>query len=182
MNTIDKIKKILNDKIEQENEGIYIYEKILPVIQKHEGQKITKRILAPVVKALDTDERNVQYSTNHGMFHLHIYKNWKNSHQYDFSFLLAYDNDSFIRAGIEFAQGHDKANRGFVSFNMCYGSAAKERNKKREIILQDEELLKTMANAIDKRNEAARELEAFCDYDIPGWYTIQEIGTNKEKK
>lgn len=173
MNTLETIKQVVQADIDREEIGIQMYERILGVIKKFEGKKITKAMATAVEKELSPEGYVVSYSPRHGMFYVSI---WKKNYNDRIEFLFGHESDPTFRIG-----DSRKERSGFAYSNTCYGDAAKERNAARLAMLQNEEGLNDFARVLDTMKEAKaafakaeQVLSKFSRLDNPSIYSIKK--------
>jgi hypothetical protein len=146
--------------------NLALFNRLLPILEKFDGQKITKRLASAVEKACP--DLHVFYRPEHGMFHLAIRRQderWDDRKE----FLLGHDTNPVFRIG-EF---HDDGRGSFCGFNRWAGSAASARIAKCEEQLADPYLTANLAKAFDQLRDATETLKGLMSYPFEGQYEIE---------
>ena len=181
MKTVDKIKKAINDYIDDDQKNNDLYLKVFEAIRPCDGDKITKRIATTVQKALG-DEYTVYYSTNYGQFHLRIKKaNETTNHWKDF--LIGYDTNPVFRLeskDVNRTKDSFYIERGFDYYNMCFGSAAVKRIEQNKKVLKSGKIEK-LAELHDKKREIDQQIESLKleSYTFPAMYSVEKALKNE---
>jgi hypothetical protein len=162
--TVEQLKGIIEDGRKQDEAYILFFNRLVEVLEPFKGKKITKRIETAAVAAFP--EWRVWYRVQYGMYCLTFMPKRNEWRQEDgISITLGYKNSR---------TGNDLFDMdAFKTNNACYGSAAAERNEKRNGNLRT---IETAVKLINDYNDARRRLkEGFASshsYHIPDYYTI----------
>lgn len=178
MDTIEQIKKAVQDYIDDDQKNNDLYLKVFEAIKKCDGQKITKRIATTVQKALGP-EYNVYFSDQYGQYHLRIKKaNETTNHWKDF--LIGYHTDTGKIFRLESGDKNKSVNglyseRGFDYYNICFGSAAVERIKMNKKVLASGKLEK-LAELHDQKTLIDQQIDKLKleSFTFPAMYNVQK--------
>lgn len=164
-NTLDKIKAIIQENINQDATNVKVYTDVANTLTKFQGKKPSKLIANALVK--EHPEYTVNWRTEYGMYHLEV---WGKSIERDFnnriSLLIAYDTNPVV----------DMA--GYANHSIAYGKAAEERNQLRNELLQDTKRLSEIAETIDTLNLAISNYIMVIDYPNPDIYDFDKMITD----
>lgn len=160
--TLDKIKAIIQDNINQDAVNVQVYNDAAKAIAKFQGKKPSKLIANTLAK--EHPEYTVSWRAEYGMYHLEI---WGITINRDFnnriSLLIAYDSNPIV----------DMA--GYAKHSIAYGEAAQERNNKRRALLADSQELARIAQAIDGLNKSIDKYVSLVDYPNPDSYYFDRL-------
>lgn len=162
--TAEQIKGIIEDGRKTDEAYILFFNRLVKVLEPFKGKKITKRIETAAAAAFP--EWRVWYEVRYGMYYLTFTpkkSEWKQEEK--ISITLGYKNSR---------TGNDLFDMdAFKTNNACYGSAAAERNEKRNGSLRT---IETAVKLINDYEDARRRLkEGFASsgsYHIPDYYAI----------
>jgi hypothetical protein len=163
--TKDKIVAALKAEIEQDKKYYDLHQKCADVFKAFEGKQITKRMESALKKAYP--EWTIYYSAEYGMYHIKVWGLACGRPSYDNAqhMLLGYESDPVYTA------------ENFEKFDCCHGSAAIERNQKRDKFLASPELEGVAQAIMDfKRAEEALKntMEAVNEYTTASAYAIEK--------
>ena len=113
--TPKQLRKMIQQEMETEAEGIRIYDLLLTFLQDNDGKTITKHLENALRKAHPT--LNARLDTRFGMWYFETKTDWERS------YLISYDG--IVDAGM------------FPDWACCYGSGARKRNEQRAEFLRN---------------------------------------------
>jgi hypothetical protein len=147
--------------IESNLEDTTIADRVLEALRPHHGKQINKRMATAVGKALP--EYTVHYDSAITMYHLHV---WGSAIEYNRrkSFLLGYYSDTTFDVGLYESR-----------FNVCWYSAARERNEKRRALMTDSGWLAQVADAINVLNATRERYAELVTWEIPDRYDFEKL-------
>jgi hypothetical protein len=169
--TKETIVQTITAGMKDEQASIALYDALLPIMERFDGKQITRRIATAVTKAFP--DWTVYYDDNYSLFAIRV---WGGSTGRDYNgaatFYLGY------KSSPTFTLEH------FKDTNAWAGSAARERNTKREAILSDDARIAEMAEAFAAFTEAKARFDAALDGPIenPSKYAIEKaLGIDKRR-
>lgn len=140
--TIKEVERIIiseiSDDIAEDMKRRDLYDLLLPVIKKHNGKKVTRRI-DTAFKAVLPQNTLTSYSAEYGMYHIYVWgKGVELEYEDRVSFLLGYHG---LRESTPITVDE------FAKHNACNGPAASERIADLEKILVNLIRIRAMAEA-----------------------------------
>lgn len=156
-----QIEQIIKDYIKDEKENIEFTKKILPKLEKFEGQRISKRIETHLKN--EFPDLNVYFSTIASMTYLVFRKMQGHNEAWEKRYFLAYDNDYVY------------TKTAFETHNAAFLSAAQERIDKLEPFLKSKKQIEVLTKAIQNYNAAVKTIkESFNSFDFPAYHQIMK--------
>ena len=162
VNTLDKLKAIIQENINQDATNVKVFTDVANILTKFQGKKPSKLIANALVKA--HPDYTVNWRTEYGMYHIEVWGQVINRN-YDnrISLLIAYDSNPVVDMD------------GYAKHSIAYGKAAEERNQLRNELLQDNDKLMQIANAIDNLNACIDTYIKMVDYPNPDMYYFDKL-------
>ena len=166
MATLEKMINILKARNEENKESVLIYEAVLQVMQKMEGQQITRRVATAVKKLLP--DHVVSYNTDLSFYRLLICKeNYENRS----SFNLGYKNS--IESTIQVDKGDE--HRGFRYFNMSFENTKAEIEVIEDFLGGDAVFAARQIDALNNLVEEANKIRKNIEKKLPDSYALREL-------